>query len=54
MFNKTGRGEIGNYEEFSQERVLVTRAVVLSTSLCVVVGVSTNISIQKQEGLFHS
>ena len=55
MFNKTGRGEIGDYEEFLQERVLVTGAVVLSTSPCAVVGVSANISILKlQEGLFHS
>ena len=55
MFNKTGRGEIGDYEEFLQERVLVTGAVVLSTSPCDVGEISAKISIQKlQEGLFSS
>ena len=49
MFNETGRGEIGDYEEFLHERVLVTGAVVLSNSLCVVQEISANISIQQLE-----
>ena len=54
MFNKTGGGEIEDYEEFLQERVLVTGAVVLSTSPRDVGGISANISTMNlQEGLFN-
>ena len=55
MFNKTGRGEIGDYEEFLQERVLVTGGVALSTSPCDASLIVAHFSIQKlQEGLFNS
>ena len=55
MFNETGKGEIGDYEEFLQERVLVTGAVVLSTSPCDVGEISAHIStLNLQEGLFSS
>ena len=55
MLNKTGGGEIGDYEEFLQERVLVTGAVVLGTTPCDIGVISANISILNlQEGLFSS
>ena len=55
VFNETGKVEIGDYEEFLQERVLVTGAVVLSTSAFDVFGITADIStLNLQEGLFSS